>query len=229
VVFDEDATAVFHSALPLSRWIAAAENPTVPSHLRARILRAAWARAVLAGDHAAAVKLAGAVSKAYPGLSAPLKAYIEAAPDDREFLAAWTLIKAPGLQPFMPPGLDRREEIHVRSSYRNNWWCGGEFIRPVKPPSFLPEAEFEQYASELAALKRDGAAGNYFARVFVPWAEAHAEDPRAPEALHLTVVATRYGCVDGSTVGSSKLAFQTLHKLFPSSEWAKKTPYYYGK
>ncbi|MBM3813703.1 MAG: hypothetical protein FJW20_18920 [Acidimicrobiia bacterium] len=52
-------------------------------------------------------------------------------------------------------------------------------------------------------------------------------DPRAPEALHRTVYATRYGCPDTHNGEISQSAFQLLHRHWPNSEWAKKTPYWY--
>lgn len=60
--------------------------------------------------------------------------------------------------------------------------------------------------------------------------KAHPDDKDAPEALALTVRATRYGCnvekgVAQKTV--SKQAFELLHRLYPKSPWTAKTPYYY--
>jgi hypothetical protein len=138
-------------------------------------------------------------------------------------------LKAPGLQPFLRPGLDRREELHERSAFRDNWWCGGENEDRIKPPPFVTDRDREEHAAESARLKQYGSASGYFAAVVVPYAQSHPDDPRTPEALHLTVASTRSYCADANTLTNSKLAFQTLHKLFPKSEWAKKTPYYYGK
>jgi hypothetical protein len=49
-----------------------------------------------------------------------------------------------------------------------------------------------------------------------------------PEALHIAVTSTRYGCTDKDTGRWSKAAFQLLHKRYPKSEWAKKTPYWFN-
>ena len=59
------------------------------------------------------------------------------------------------------------------------------------------------------------------------FAKTHPEDSRVPEALHLTVRATRHGCTDKESGSYSKQAFQLLHKQYPKSEWAKRTPYWF--
>jgi hypothetical protein len=59
------------------------------------------------------------------------------------------------------------------------------------------------------------------------WAAARPDDPRLPEALHLAVRATRYGCTGEQTSAFSKQAFQLLHRRFPKSEWAAKTKYHF--
>ena len=61
----------------------------------------------------------------------------------------------------------------------------------------------------------------------IAYARAHPEDPRVPEALHLVVRATRYGCKDGNTGDFSKRAFELLHRRYATNEWAKKTPFWY--
>jgi hypothetical protein len=229
-LFDVDSMLVMHSSVPLLRWVKAAESDQLTSHLRSRFLRAAWVRAVLMADHDLARRLAPAVVRDYSGLAQPLKAYQEAAsPEDREFAAVWTMLKAPGLQPFMRPNLDRSGQLHERSPFRDNWWCGAEYTTPKRDAPFLPAEERQQGAAEAYAITSKGAAGNYFAPVTIAWAQSHREDPRAAEALHLTVMATRFGCRDDATGQHSKEAFQTLHKLFPSSEWARKTPHWYAK
>jgi hypothetical protein len=60
------------------------------------------------------------------------------------------------------------------------------------------------------------------------WAKAHPDDPRLAEALHRVVRATRSGCTTEGSGDVSREAFTRLHKLFPRSEWAKRTPYCQG-
>ncbi len=51
----------------------------------------------------------------------------------------------------------------------------------------------------------------------------HPDDPRAPEALHWLVHVGHFG---GSHDHSGRRAFILLHKRYPNSEWARRTPYY---
>jgi hypothetical protein len=59
------------------------------------------------------------------------------------------------------------------------------------------------------------------------WAQRTSDDPRVPEALHLAVRATRFGCTDADTGTFSKAAFDLLHQRYPKSSWAQKTKYWY--
>ena len=67
----------------------------------------------------------------------------------------------------------------------------------------------------------------------LPWADAHHDDPRVPEALHLLVRATRYACEwgrDGEALDYgevSKGAFDRLHRRYPDSAWTGRTKYWY--
>jgi outer membrane protein assembly factor BamD (BamD/ComL family) len=61
----------------------------------------------------------------------------------------------------------------------------------------------------------------------IQWANSHPADPRVPEALHLAVKTTRYGCTDKDSARWSKAAFDVLHNKYPNSPWTKKTPYWF--
>ena len=69
------------------------------------------------------------------------------------------------------------------------------------------------------------AAPDYLASLTIDWVKSAPNDPRAPEALHLAVRATRYGCVAEKS-RFSKEAFALLHRRYPNSEWARKTKYW---
>jgi hypothetical protein len=76
----------------------------------------------------------------------------------------------------------------------------------------------------MAAL---GAAPTYLAREAVKWAVGRPTDQDAAEALAHAVEGTRWGCTDDKTTAASRSAFQTLQRLFPKTEWARKTKYWY--
>lgn len=56
------------------------------------------------------------------------------------------------------------------------------------------------------------------------YAAAHPKNAQVPEALYWLVRVGRYG---GSHNHSGRRAFQLLHKAYPTSTWAKRSPYYY--
>jgi hypothetical protein len=68
---------------------------------------------------------------------------------------------------------------------------------------------------------------DYFAKIVIPWSGKHPKDERVPEALHLTVKASRYSCTDSESGKYSRKAFQLLHSKYPDSAWTKMTPYWY--
>ncbi len=94
--------------------------------------------------------------------------------------------------------------------------------------TFTPTCMQERASEEVAKLAKVPVAPDYIAAQTIAWVESHPDDPRAAEALHLTVHATRYGCADAETGRYSKQAFQLLHRRYPNSEWARKTKYWYG-
>jgi hypothetical protein len=55
-------------------------------------------------------------------------------------------------------------------------------------------------------------------------------DGHLPETLNLAVRSTRYGCrIAGGHGAYSRRAYIAVHELFPDSEWAKKTPYWFDR
>jgi hypothetical protein len=130
--------------------------------------------------------------------------------------------------------------------FHRDWWCGlaagtrermvdrsAMVIAVVHPasgmvrPAFLTDAEVARADHELAALSALGPAPNYLAREAVAWARARPRDPDAAEALARAVEGTRRGCRDEDTAAASRRAFQALHQLFPRTEWAQRTKYWY--
>jgi hypothetical protein len=97
----------------------------------------------------------------------------------------------------------------------------------VPQPEFVTAAERAQTEKEWTALSTVEGAPDYFGRVVLAWAKAHPDDVRVAEALHRVVRATRLGCTTDASAGVSKAAFTELHRLFPKSEWAKRTPYWF--
>ena len=123
----------------------------------------------------------------------------------------------------MPSGSGTAREADRLSApleilYRTGQDPALEFLSPQ-------QASAAQY--ELQRLASLGPAPNYLSQQVTAWAQKAPSDPRLPEALHLAVKATRYGCADADTGKFSKAAFDLLHERYPKSPWAQKTKYWY--
>ena len=56
------------------------------------------------------------------------------------------------------------------------------------------------------------------------YARAHPRDPRSPETLYRLIRVARWG---GNHNHLGRRAFQLLHRRYPDSDWARRSPYYY--
>lgn len=244
VSFAEDSVRVLNEAAPLATLKDAALGATAPSlppHLREQLAVAAWTRAMLLGDDDAGRELAPALLALVPEMKQQLDSYL-AAKDGRERQDAmlYLILKFPGMRPHVDSGMGRLTAYAEIDSYRDNWWCdvkGRGYNSDAtsdstkgapQSPGFLSAALQAAAAAERRKLDALEIGPNYLCIRAVEWAKRSPADPRAPEALHLAVKATRYGCRDEQTLQRSKLAFDTLHKQYPNSAWAKQTKYYYG-
>jgi hypothetical protein len=105
-------------------------------------------------------------------------------------------------------------------------YCGeGSF--PMRRPDFMA-ATLSQWTAEQKRLATPyvngkGMGASVWDEVLA-WADAHPKDPRSPEALYWLIHVTRYG---QSHNHLSHRAFDILHQRYPTSTWAKKTPYYF--
>lgn len=90
---------------------------------------------------------------------------------------------------------------------------------------------------ELEALSRIESGPKLLSERAVAWASwsnwltwVSGFDKHLPETLHLAVRSTRYGCRRNGPHGTySRTAFEYLHDHYPSSEWTKKTPFWFDK
>jgi hypothetical protein len=189
--------------------------------------------------------LAPALSKDLDGLERAID------PDARRRAAILLLLRTPGLHADVKGVEDdwwfaRGEAARTFDhTFRRNWWCGAESSAPqaeplgsetvtlmygdkgVPAPAFLTDAERAATARERTGLAAVGAAPNYLAAAAIEWARSRPKDSDAAEALALAVEGTRWGCTDRRTTALSRRAFETLHRLFPGTEWARRTKYWY--
>ena len=250
-VFDADGEVLFSQRLPLSRLVEAATSTTLPARLRQRVAGAALVRGLLLKRYPEAVDAATALHALAPSLQPELDRFRRAAtPEDRHIAGLLLLLRHPGLRAAVT-GLDDDVSLKEREPaktfdhmFRRNWWCSFEpegaerrkidsgmltlvYQGDVPSPSFLSAADRAALDREFAALAAAGTAPTYLAREAVKWAVARPSDQDAAEALAHAVEGTRWGCADKTTSAASRAAFQTLHRLFPRSDWARRTKYWY--
>jgi hypothetical protein len=243
--FDFDAVSAFNRHLPLVLLKDAARSSTLPVHLRRDLAQATWLRAVILDDFKTADELVPTLKFLIPRLVPALDEFVATPqPDAKKFLAIYTWLKFPGLEPVVDQGIGRQTELNARDEYRDNWWCSAALssypqttdkedaprsytAEGNRPPTFLSPAEIAGAAREYSTLKSLGAGPNYISRQVIESANRNPKDPRVPEALHLAVYTTRYGCTDKETARWSKAAYDVLHRKYPNSTWAKQTKYWF--
>lgn len=244
--FDVDAGIALNRQIPLAVLAAAAKSTGLPKSLRRDLVQAVWLRAAILGDTKTADELVPVLTTLVPELSTLLNAYQSAStPQAKNFAAIYAWLKFPGLEPVVDIGIGRRTPLQQQDSYRDNWWCGAAYTIPDEkvvdesegPPLFtayntqsllfLSAAEKTAADREWKTLASHGAAPGYISQQVIQWANGTPGDPRVPEALHLAVMTTRFGCTDDQTGRWSKAAFDVLHRKYPNSTWAKKTPYWF--
>jgi hypothetical protein len=247
------AAKVLNELLPLALLKQAAFSTELAPHLRREVALAAWTRAVLLDNHGVAKELVPVLEELAPALKSFLRDYATAQnEEERQFAAVFLLLKSPGLRPYVMGGIGRETPLTRIDSYRENWWCSFNLLAELhdrnlfkgypegtKPleqsgpyaadrfPSFLNEAQKANARQEWGKLFSLGTAPNYLSQRVLEWAKKHPDDPRVPEALHLAVKSTRYGCTDKQTSTFSRSAFRLLHRRYAESEWAKKTKHWY--
>ncbi len=243
-LFSYDATKVLNIQLPLSVLKEAVKDTSLPTNLRTDLAQAVWIRAAIVGDNKTADEVAPILKSLVPALGPFLDEFVRSTqPEEKKFSAIYTWLKSPGIEPVVDYGVGRTSPLAEQDSYRDNWWCtaatGANDASPeedesqsftqsaLKVPLFVTDSEKASAAKESTTLNSLGATPNYLVRQVIQWANRTPGDPRVPEALHLAVTSTRYGCGDKETGRWSKTAFDLLHRRYPNTPWAKKTKYWF--
>ncbi|HMG88382.1 MAG TPA: hypothetical protein VK574_21810 [Terracidiphilus sp.] len=230
--FFADAVTVLNQQTPISLLIAAATSPSLPANLRQDLAIAAWTRTVLLEDAAGAAKLAPLLPKSIR----------DTAGSSIGFPANLTILRNPGIRPYLESGIPRVASLSYFDDLRNNWWCKpwGEHQnfdetkpKPVPIPDFMSADALARSNSEYQQLQQLPDSVAVIGQRVVDYAKDHPDDSNIPEALALVVRAGHYACqpYSGSDKSEytpvSKAAFELLHRSYPKSPWALKTRYYY--
>jgi hypothetical protein len=242
---DEEGTTRLAATIPAQKLIELARAGSLSRLAKRQVLLSAWSRAVIADELPIARDAAAALIGVEPAIAKELRRWLEEPPDSQRFVAVALMARLPGISPYLEPEWERAQQLnlaHLEYSFETNWWCqrtlAEEHVYPrgpatarAKVASIAPaSASAEEAAAnerEWSALQAAGNAPDIIAREVLAWSESHPRDSRTAEALHDAVRATRFGCGDGDTHALSTKAFRALHKLFPDSEWTRKTPYSY--
>lgn len=243
--FDADAATAFNNFMPTAMFKDAGRSSLLAPNLKRDVAQAAFMRAALIDDRVNANQAATTLASVYPELKDFVAAYQRAAtPDARRFATTFLALKFPGLRPYVTAGVGRSSALSEVDSYRDNYWCAEAPTALSGPPSEgegktdtarsnsrIPEflkASQSVAANEVARLRAIGTGPNFLAQTAIGWATKNPTDPRSPEALHLAVRSTRYGCTDKETGRWSKAAFDLLHRRYPNSTWANATKYWFN-
>lgn len=246
--FHLDSAWVFNNYLSARGLLNAVNRHSLPDPLNVKVALAGWVRAVMLDEESIALELAAWLERRMPELREAWRSYqSEKTPASRKFAAVFLILKAPGLRPWIEPGLGREDPVTQLNIFRDNWWCPtqhwlyldrNELRDPLQSlypggraaaPEFLSKAEVEQASKERERLDGMNTAPNYLCREVVQWVRRNPSDARGAEALHLAVNSTRRGCGIEETGRFSREAFRLLHRLYPDGPWAKKTKYWYGQ
>ena len=241
---DADAAYAMSSSMPLPMMARVVLAPGLPAHIKRDLALAVWTRAVLLEDADTAKSMTDAVAPFFPQFADNWRTYRNAATaGTRKVEAALLLLKLPAARPYPDSGLGfiyGRDKIGL---YGPRWWTADDtgvpnvddsgnavfcvdcaLPRPLVAPPFVTEKDKTIAKADGARLHKLPAGPTYLGSVVIPWAKAHLNDPRVPEALHLVVRATQYGEMDSDT---SKAAYELLHSRFPRNAWTSKTPNWY--
>jgi hypothetical protein len=255
-VFDEDAATILAEQLPLTRLVDAALSTRLPPRLRVRVAMAAFTRAIVLRRDEAGARLVPLLRTLAPALGADLDRYARAGnAADRSRAGVLLLLNTPGATVDVR-GLEDdywfevaepvREFDHL---FRRNWWCeanrrfhhSSAMNRPsevlgllhdgdrVAPPSFVTAAQRDEAERERRAILAEGPPGTFLAKAALRLTTERPADPAAAVALARVVDGWRWTCHadDHSTTPLPQQAFATLHRLFPGSDAAQRTKYWY--
>jgi hypothetical protein len=248
-LFDADAARVLNRRLPLDTLREMVHRTVLPTHLRRELAMAVLTRSLILREEDTTRDLVPVVKTLIPELGPGLDEYRATINRDaRAFTGIFMILRFPGLKPYVQDNVGRLTPLDQIDNYRDNWWCalepatlgtpreGERLSAPLEilyrsaqdhTFEFLSATQTHAAQHELQRLASLGPAPNYFSQQVMAWAQRTSNDPRVPEALHLAVRATRFGCTDADTGTFSKAAFDLLHQRYPKSPWAQKTRYWY--
>ena len=232
-----EAADLINTKMPLSLTAKVIEKAKLTKQHKLNFVQATFVRSVLLMNDSLANKFASELMVLKPELKNELVAFKNATDKtERQFIAAAIVLNNPAMRPFVNFGIERQTPFQEIDNLRDNWWCAEapyvSYDEQIDKDaeivsSLMNEADAKLGKDEFKKLIGLGTAPNALAKMVLNWADKKPNDQRLAKALHQSVRATRYGCEDDETTKYSKMAYKKLHKLFPKTKWAKKTPYWF--
>lgn len=241
--FDADAARFLTEHATLQDYLTLLNSSALSQAGKIEIARAGWVRSELLDMQTEKTKFAAYLAEHDRALAKT----IQKANTNEETLL--TLLRNPGLVPYIAGHHSRGGSTDTIDSFRENWWCklGGTekentgwdhyriysgtdetFFSQLYPATVTQPFAFSDSRGEYKKLMSAGNAATYFSQRIFAAAEKTPTAAWLAEALHRIVKVTRYGCDFPEKGKVSKKAFQLLHKNFADSDWAKKTPHWFN-
>ena len=225
---DDDFRLAVYRYLPMASLKALYDNPALLPAWKTELRETIFTRALIANDEATALSLLDAVAEGRKTTAHLYARYRKASSGaERKLAGALILVNTPELRP----------QVVSKGGVANDAACNPVGIegRPAPAPRFLSQEQLTAAEWEHQELWQLSLRSIYLAPTLMAWASAKPNDEEAPKALHLLVASMRRECPWGEVPAekwelrsrNSKQAFTMLHKLYPKSDWARITKYYY--
>jgi hypothetical protein len=200
--FGADAASLFNLEAPLGVIADASASPKLPGNLRQSLAIVAWVRAVLLHDDAIAARVFSAL---------PQKVQAQAGAGTG-FKPLVTLVRNPGLRPYLDAGVQRSYSFDFIESYRDNWWCkewelswwenswqqrgypNEGLIRSGETAAFLTPAQRAEGERQSVQLRATDDAEIVLGQRVIAYAKDHPADSNVAESLYLVLRMVRYSC-----------------------------------
>jgi len=225
---DDDFRLAVYRYLPMSSLKALYDNPALLPSWKTELRETIFTRALIANDEATVLSLLDGIAEGRKTTAHLYARYRKAASGaERKLAGALILVNTPELRP----------QVVSKAGVTNDQACNpiGMEGRVAPAPRFLSQEQLAVAEQEHQGLWQLSLRSIYLAPTLMAWASAKPNDEEAPKALHLLVASMRRECPWGEVPQekwdlrsrNSKQAFSMLHKLYPKSDWAKITKYYY--
>jgi hypothetical protein len=253
-VIGDDAAVALNDWFPLNRLVDAAVSPMLPPRIRVRVANAAFSRAFVLRRDAEALRIAPVLRELAPKLGADIDRFVNAAnADERHAAGVFLFLRTPGMHAMLETPeddfsykVDNPDTEFDRLLHRN-WWCeldlriqngkvgegSSELLgllyqsNRVPAPSFLSVEERAAADREMKALAAVHSMRSYLGAEALTWVRTKPRGIDVAEALAQTVQGWRFGCGDDGKWDIARQAFNTLQRLFPQSDAANRTKYWY--